>query len=340
MKNLDKILLAAGIVLCAIAVAVCVWIAPSAASSAPAKKALRGTDVPAWSDTAPSAAEAPAPEWRAPEFDLAEGWNYDLFSSPEIRWDTKQKKYFAKELPPPPEEIFGLELKSLSHPRYRFVISSYTAGTRPVPEKISEGRYGAVLTLADISKKKNAPLIISFGNSAASVVLTDEKNEAGARVVTFNLATPVTLPKANAKLKTFRIVQSKAASGAFSEKLEAVIIDEAGRAPREFVVSTTPVADDARTEAVFTDGSGEWLYSETRVPGRKTPVRELAFRASENEPFASVGSETDIRIDGNVFRIKGLDISAQEARIEKQSSEIDKKTKAPKKTERVLSVKR
>jgi len=340
MKNLDKILLAVGIVLCAIGVCVCVSLGASDASKSSVKKTLRGAEVPAWNDARSSDEPAPTAAWVAPAFDLEEGWNYDLFSSPEISWNTKQKKYFAKELPPPSEEVFGLELKSISHPQYRFVIETL-AGDRPVPKEVSPGRYAAVLTLKDLSKK-NEPSVVFLFNSTTipAIVLTDETDEAGMRTVSFNFANPATLPKMNAKLKTFRIVRGKSDTGAFFEKLGAVIIDESGRTPREFVVGQTPILDNARTEAIFTDGSTEWLYSETRVPGKKTPVCELAVRKSPNDQFSSLGSEKEITIDGNVFRIKGLDISKREARIEKQSSEVDKKTKAPKKTERVLSAPR
>lgn len=339
MKNLDKILLVGGFVLCAISVGVYVSLATNDSSAAAsAKKTLRGADVPAWNDARTADAPVPVEAWRAPVFDLAEGWNYDLFSSPEINWDSKQKKYFAKELPPPPEEVFGLELKSIKHPQYRFVISSYSAGKQPVPEEVSPGHYAAVLSFVDLSKK-NESVLVSFNSpKIPAVVITDETDSAGTRVVTFNLANPATLQGTNAKLKEFRILQGKSETGAFFKKLEAVIIDESGRTPREFVVGTTPVLDNARTDAIFTDGTSEWLYSETRVPGKKAPVRELAVRTSPNAAFSPLGTEKEIVIDGNVFRIKGLDISKREARIEKQSSELDKKTKAPKKTERVLSV--
>jgi len=339
MKNLDKILLAVGVVLCAIGVGVYGSLGASDASKSSSKKTLRGAEVPAWNDARSTSEPAPMSVWGAPAFDLEEGWNYDLFSSPEISWNTKQKKYFAKELPPPPEEVFGLELKSISHPQYRFVIKAL-GGDRPVPKEVSPGRYAAVLTLEDLSKK-NEPVLVSFNSTTIpAIALTDETDEAGTRTVSFNFANPATLPKMNAKLKNFRILRWKSDTGAFFEKLEAVIIDESGRTPREFVVGQTPILDNARTEAIFTDGSTEWLYSETRVPGKKTPVCELAVRNSPNAQFSSLGSEKEITIDGNVFRIKGLDISKREVRIEKQSSEVDKKTKAPKKTERVLSAQR
>lgn len=338
MKNSEKVLFVVALLACLGGGAAYFLLAPSSSAKAAARKPPRGAEVAAWTDK--GAAEKPSETvWNAPSFDLAEGWNYDLFSSPEISWDSKQKKYFAKELPPPPEEVFGLTLKSLQNPEFRLRISSYVAGTKPVPESVRDekgqavsGRYAAVLSFALAGGKSMVPL--SF--NAFPSVLTDAVDETGARVVTLTPESPVTIPKSSAKLKSFSISQGKSASGAFRETLRAVVIDESGKLPREFVIETRPVRDENRIEAVFSDGFGEWLYSETRVSKDKPPVREIFRRDSPDEPFKFVGSGREIRIGSDVFRIKELDISAQDARIEKQSSELDKKTKAPKTTERVL----
>lgn len=338
MKNSEKILCIVALLACIGGCAAYALLAPSS-KTVSAPKAARGADVPAWTNSSSSGekAAASAVAWKAPAFDLAEGWNYDLFSSPEISWDTKQKKYFAKDLPPPPEEVFGLTLKSLSHPKFRLVISSYTAGTKPVPEQTSPGRYAAVLSISDISGKRPETRVLGFGTPTAPTFVLSDETVGGKRTVTLTPETPMTIPNSNAKLKAFRIHRWKDATGAFKETLDAVVIDERGRAPREFVISDMPADDANRTEAVFSDGFSEWLYSETRVPGRKEIVREIARRDSPDQPFAFVGNGREITLGNDVFRIKGLDISAQEARIEKQSSELDKKTKAPKTTERVLS---
>ena len=330
MKNSDKILFAVAAVACLGGCAAYFLVAPSQKKSG-ARKTPTGAEVSAWTDAGAAAAAVPA-VWKAPAFDTAEGWNYDLFSAPEISWNAKQKKYFAKELPPPPEEVFGLTLKSISNPTFRLVISSYLSGTKPVPEKREDGRYAAVLSVSDVSSSPAKTRMINF--ASADMALEDTTDASG--------ASPVTIPGTNAKLKSFRIRQkTDPATGMFQETLDAVVIDESGRAPREIVIGTNPKAKDAdRVEAVFTDGFTEWRYSETRAPGGKGIVREIARRSSPDEPFSFVESGNEIRIGGDVFRIKNLDISAEEARIEKQSSELDKKTKAPKTTERVLSPER
>ncbi len=336
MKNSDKILFVVALLACVGSVAAYVMLAPAPKKSVAAKPAS-GAVVPAWKDV-PASVEDTAPAvWKAPAPDLAEGWNYDLFTAPEISWDVKQKKYFAKDLPPPPEEIFGLTLKSLSYPKFRLVISAYSAGTKPVPEQTAPGRYAAVLSVSDISGERAETQRLNFGLSSSSPVVLSDVTLGGKRTVSLTPEVPMTIKNFNAKLKSFRIHQWKDATGAFKESFDATVIDERGRTPREFVISNAPVADSNRAEAVFTDGNAEWLYSETRLPGKKGVVREIARRDSSDQPFKFVGNGNEIRIGGDVFRIKGLDISAQEARIEKQSSEVDKKTKAPKITERVLS---
>lgn len=340
MKNADKLLFVVALLACVGGVAAYTLLTSSAnEKSAVAKVSPRGADVAAWADNAASDVENP--KWKSPELDTAEGWNYDLFNSPEISWNTKQKKYFAKELPPPPEEVFGLQLKSLSNPKFRLVINSYSAGTRPVPEETAPGRYAAVLTIADVSGKRAVSKIVNFGGANVSpITLSDNTDASGDRAVVLTPEAPITIPGTSAKLKSFRITRGRDSSGAFVEDLNATIIDESGRAPREFVIGTSPVGDKNRVEAVFTDGFSEWRYSETVVPGQKTPVREIARRASPDQPFEFVESGREIRIGSDVFRIKGLDISSQEVRIEKQSDEVDKKTKAPKTTERVLTPER
>lgn len=335
MKNTDKILFVVALLACVGGLAAYVSLTPDSKKNVAAKPA-EGADVPVWKDTFSGEKTAPV-VWKAPAPDLAEGWNYDLFSAPEISWDTKQKKYFAKDLPPPPEEVFGLTLKSLSHPKFRLVISTYSAGTKPVPEQTSPGRYAAVLSVSDISGKRPETRMLNFGLQTTAPIALSDITVNGKRTVSLTPETPMTIPNSNAKLKTFRIHQWKDASGAFKESFDATVIDERGRTPREFVISNVPVADSNRTEAIFTDGNSEWLYSETRLPGKKGIAREISRRDAPGQPFKFVGNGSEIRIGGDVFRIKGLDISAQEARIEKQSSEVDKKTKAPKTTERVLS---
>lgn len=337
MKNSDKILFVVALLACIGGGVTYALLAPRQTNAAPVAKKLSGAEIEAWAPT--DAAKNAAQTWSAPSPDLAEGWNYDLFSAPEISWDSDQKKYFAKELPPPPEEVFGLSLKSLSHPKFRLVINSYTAGTQPVPESTAPGRYAAVLNISDISGARPKSKILNFGSREMLPIALDDSTVNGVRVVRLVPESPVTIEGTGTKLKEFRITQKMGASG-FSKTYSAVVIDESGRAPREFTIGSEPVLDKNRTEAVFTDGSSEWRYSETRVPGRKDVVREIAVRNTPSEPFKFVESGKEIRIGEDVFRIKGLDISAQEARIEKQSSEVDKKTKAPKTTERVLSPER
>lgn len=340
MKNSEKILFAVGLCVCVAGIAAYPLLGSATSSEKVAKKAPTGAEVVAWTDESDVAAkDAVAPGWTAPAFDVIEGWNYDLFSSPEISWDGKQKKYFAKELPPAPEEVFGLELKSLSQPKFRLLISSYSAGTKPVPENTAPGRYAAILTISDISGARPQTKIVNF--AAISVQLLDETPKPGVRTVELIPENPVTIPGTNAKLAIFCITQkTDSATGVFSEDFSATVIDESGRAPRKFVIGTQPVYDKDRTEAVFTDGSTEWLYSETRVPGKKDVVREIATRPSANAPFEVIGTGNEIHVGDDIFRINGLDISAREARIVKQSAELDKKTKAPKTTERVLSATR
>lgn len=336
MKNSEKILFGIALAACIGGCAAYALLALPADSKSSAPKTVpRGAEAVAWKDKGAASAESSAPVWSAPESDLAEGWNYDLFTSPEINWDSKQKKYFAKELPPPPEEVFGLTLKSLKNPEFRLAISSYSAGTKPVPEQVAPGRYAAVLTITDRSGKKPQARILNFGT--LPLAIADETDASGTRSVTFLPEAPVTISGTNAKLKSFRISQRTTDTGAFSESLSAEIIDESGRNPREFVIGTSPVSDKNRTEAVFSDGFKEWLYAETRIPGNRQIIREIFTRDAADQPFVFVGNGTEIRSGSDIFRIKGLDISAQRARIEKQSSELDKKTKAPKTTERVLS---
>lgn len=334
MKNSEKLLFVVALLACIGGCVAYTLLSPQSGKKVSSAKKLNGAEVEAWVSSAPQTDKGEV--WNAPVPDAAEGWNYDLFSAPEISWDSKQKKYFAKELPPPPEEVFGLTLKSLSHPKFRLVINSYSAGKEPVPESTAPGRYAAVLNISDVSGKRPVSKILNFGAQSMLPIALDDSTVNGVRVVRLIPEKPVTIEKTGAKLKEFRITQQMSTSG-FSKKYSAVVIDESGRAPREFVIGASPVLDKNRTEAVFTDGVSEWLYSETRVPGRKDIVREIAFRNSPNEPFKFVESGSEIRIGEDVFRIKGLDISAQEARIEKQSSVLDKKTKAPKMTERVLS---
>lgn len=337
MKNSDKLLFVVALLACVGGCAAYALLSPQSTQTKPVAKALKGAEIEAW--TATGAPQNTDSVWTAPAPDVVEGWNYDLFSAPEISWDSKQKKYFAKELPPPPEEVFGLTLKSLSHPKFRLVINSYTAGTEPVPESTAPGRYAAVLNISDISGSRAKSKILNFGSREMLPITVDDSTVNGVRVVRLVPEKPVTIEGTGAKLKEFRITQQMSASG-FSKKYSAVVVDESGRTPREFTIGSEPVSDKNRTEAVFTDGSTEWRYSETRVPGRKDVVREIASRASSSEPFKFVESGKEIRVGGDVFRIKGLDISAQEATIEKQSSEVDKKTKAPKTTERVLTPER
>ena len=313
MKNSDKILFAVAAVACLGGCAAYFLVAPSQKKSG-AKKTPSGAEVAAWTDAGSASADAVPAVWKAPAFDTAEGWNYDLFSAPE-----------------------RLTLKSISNPTFRLVISSYLSGTKPVPEKREDGRYAAVLSVSDVSSSPAKTRMINF--ASADMALEDTTDASGARVVMLVPESPLTIPGTNAKLKSFRIRQkTDPATGMFRETLDAVVIDESGRAPREIVIGTNPKAKDAdRVEAVFTDGFTEWRYSETRAPGGKGIVREIARRNSPSEPFSFVESGNEIRIGGDVFRIKNLDISSEEARIEKQSSELDKKTKAPKTTERVLS---
>ena len=337
MKNSDKLLFVVALLACVGGGVAYALLSPKAERPVSVSKTLRGAELEAWN--AAGTAENASATWTAPAPDVVEGWNYDLFSAPEISWDAKQKKYFAKELPPPPEEVFGLTLKSLSHPKFRLVISSYTAGKEPAPEATAPGRYAAVLNIADISGAKPKSKFVNFGSREMLPITLDDSTVDGVRVVRLVPEKPLTIEGTGAKLKEFRITQQMSSSG-FSKKYSATVIDESGRAPREFVIGVAPVLDKNRTEAVFTDGSTEWLYSETRVPGRKDVVREIAVRNSPSEPFKFLENGKEIRIGEDVFRIKGLDISAQEAKIEKQSSELDKKTKAPKTTERVLTPER
>lgn len=338
MKNSDKLLFVVALLACVGGCVAYALLSPqSAKPNKTVTKTLKGAEIAAW--TANGEPQNAAAVWTAPAPDVVEGWNYDLFSAPEISWDSKQKKYFAKELPPPPEEVFGLTLKSLSHPKFRLVINSYSAGREPVPESTAPGRYAAVLNIADISGGKPKSKLVNFGSREMLPITLDDSTVDGIRVVRLVPEKPVTIEGTGAKLKEFRITQQMSSSG-FSKKYSAIVIDESGRTPREFTIGIVPVQDKNRTEAVFTDGVSEWLYSETRVPGRKEPVREIAVRSSSSEPFKFVENGKEIRIGEDVFRIKGLDISAQEATIEKQSSEVDKKTKAPKTTERVLSPER
>lgn len=343
MKNYDKLLLVCSLLVCVGGGAAFFLLGDTSASRA--KRAVpSGTEVPAWTDKA----KQPAVEmWKAPEIDVAEGWNYDLFSSPEISWDSAQKKYFAKDLPPPPEEIFGVKLKSLAHPKFRIVVNSYAAGTKPVPTEIEgrAGHYAAVLTLSlldDASgKTRQIPKILNFGSSEIPQIellnAIDPATNLG--TVTLLPKEPITIPNAAAKLKSFTIRKAKLPSGAFSETYQAVVIDESGKTPREFVIGNVPVDDKDRTEAIFTDGNDEWLYRETRIRGKKTPTYEICVR-NKDGAFTFLKPGREFQVGGDSFRIKNLDISAQEARIEKQSSELDKKTKAPKITERVLSPER
>ena len=336
MKNSDKLLFVVGLLACVGGCAAYALLAPQNLKKSSSAKSLNGAEVEAWADASPEKGKV---AWGTPALDLEAGWNYDLFSAPEISWDSKQKQYFAKELPPPPEEVFGLTLKSLSHPKFRLVINSYSAGTEPVPESTTPGRYAAVLNISDISGKRPVSRILNFGSQSMLPITLKDDTVNGVRTVRLVPEKPVTIEKTGAKLKEFRITQQMSASG-FSKKYSAVVIDESGCAPREFVIGVEPILDKNRTEAVFTDGSTEWLYSETRVPGRKEIVREIASRESPSAPFKFVETGKEIRLGEDVFRIKGLDISAQEVRIEKQSSVLDKKTKAPKTTERVLSPER
>lgn len=344
MKNADKLLFVVGLLACVGGgVAYALLSLSKTASPSVGKKVPQGSEVAPWTDSSASA-KSEKTVWTAPSFDLAEGWNYDLFSSPEISWDSKQKKYFAKELPPPPEEVFGLTLKSLSHPEFRLLINSYVAGKKPVPDQVPDGtgtplpnRYAAVLTLLQNASPVGAKTSALINFASFPSVLTDVTEPSGRRVVTLTPEQPVTIPKTSAKLKSFRIRQGTGADGTFSETLEATVVDESGRSPREFVIGQSPVRDEKRTEAVFTDGSAEWLYSETTVPGRKEPIREISRRDTPGTPFVFVSLGREIHVGSDVFRINGLDISRQEARIVKQSSATDKKTKAPKTTERVLA---
>lgn len=336
MKNSEKLLFGVALLAC-ISGGVAYAILTSAAGSKPlVQKSLpRGAESVVWSDKSSELRNA-AVEWKAPGVDAVEGWNYDLFTSPEISWNSKQGKYFAKELPPPPEEVFGLTLKSITYPKFRLVINSYSAGTKPVPEQPSPGRFAAVLMVADHSGPRPVSKVINFGAAdMLPVTLSDSTDSKGERSVVLTPEKPVTIPGINAKLKSFRISQRMEASG-FSEDLSAVIIDESGRAPREFVIGTTPVADKNRVDVVFSDGYKDWRYSEIRIPTSRNPVREISYRSDPNAPFVFVENGREIHIGDDVFRIKGLDISGQQVRIEKVSAEVDKKTKLPKTTERVL----
>lgn len=337
MKNSEKLLFGVALLAC-IGGGVAYALLSSSAGSKPLvqKSSPRGAESVVWTDKSAEAQDAAA-VWKAPNVDAVGGWNYDLFTSPEISWDSKQGKYFAKELPPPPEEVFGLTLKSIAYPKFRLVINSYSAGTKPVPEQPSPGRFAAVLMIADHSGARPVSKAINFGAAnMLPVSLSDNTNSKGVRSVVLTPEKPVTIPGTNAKLKSFRISQSMDASG-FSEELSAVVIDETGRAPREFVIGTTPVSDKNRVDVVFSDGYKDWRYSEIRIPGRKDPVREISSRSAPDEPFTFVENGQEIHIGDDVFRIKGLDISGQQVRIEKVSAEVDKKTKLPKTTERVLS---
>ncbi|MGN0834669.1 MAG: hypothetical protein ACI4QA_02410 [Candidatus Spyradosoma sp.] len=328
MKHYDKILCAAGVLVCLASVGVCVGLKPAGAKTVRASE--NGKEFAAWTDEG-KFASAPA-KWEDPKLDKETGWNYDLFTVPETTWLAGEKRYIAKELPVPPEEPFGVSLVSIENPVSSLRIT--TCSTDVPPRKAGKAGYSVYVAFADAHGEK-----VPFDFSKNSAKLSKEEID-GRTIFTLTPRKPVEIDGRALALKDFKIVrgQSETGDGSNYTRYMATFLDREN-GDRELRVLEEFVRDASRVVAVFRDDNSprRWRYTETFSADAEKPEIELAVRESESEPWTVVGKEPVFRLGDATYFVKVVDISAQQTTISKQS-ESNGKPKRPKVRQVVLDL--
>lgn len=333
MKHYDKILCAAGVLVCVASAGVCVGLKPEGPKTARASE--NGKEFPVWTDEGKFAV-APA-KWADPKLDTETGWNYDLFTVPETTWLAGEKRYIAKELPVPPEEPFGVSLVSLENPVSSLRIT--TCSTDVPPRKAGKSGYSVYVSFVDARGEK---VPFDFSKSAGTKLSKEEID--GRTIFTLTPKKPIEVADRGIALKDFKIVrgQSETGDGSSYTRYMATFVDHEN-ADRDLRVLEEFVRDASRVVAVFRDDNSprRWRYTETFSADAEKPEIELATRESDSEPWQVVekepGKEAAFRLGDATYFVKVVDISAQQATISKQS-ESNGKPKRPKVRQVVLDL--
>lgn len=329
MKHYDKILCAAGVLVCLASAGVCVGLKPEGGK--PVRASENGKEFASWTDEGKFAA-APA-KWADPKLDTETGWNYDLFTVPETTWLSGEKRYIAKELPVPPEEPFGVSLVSLENPVSSLRIT--TCSTDVPPRKAGKSGYSVYVAFVDARGEK---VPFDFSRSAGTKLSKEEID--GRTIFTLTPKKPVEVAGRGIALKDFKIVrgQSETGDGSNYTRYMATFVDHEN-ADRDLRVLEEFVRDSSRVVAVFRDDNSprRWRYTETFSADAEKPEIELATRESDSEPWTVVGKEPAFRLGDATYFVKVVDISAQQATISKQS-ESNGKPKRPKVRQVVLDL--
>lgn len=334
MKEYDKIVFILSLLACVAGVGVYFGMKPPPGRAETVK--VKGQAFTEWKDSDSFVA---APEaWESPELDTETGWNYDMFTMPEITWLSGEKKYIAKELPV--LGPVGISLVSLEHPRSRFRISFVSVEAPPKKIKGADGksRYAAVFELEDLKGNKAT---VGF-RQIPGVSLEKEEFE-DRFVYTLQLRSPYELKEQNVAFKNLKILHYKRKKVEIDKSEEdraymATFVDRDNK-DRDLCISQDFHSDSSRTEAIFQDdaSSRQWRYRETRLPGVEEPEIEVFMRESEASPWKSLGNKPSFQAGDATYFVKIVDISAQQATITKQS-ESDGKSKRTKVRQVVLDL--
>lgn len=333
MKEYDKIVFILSLLACVAGVGVYLGMKPEPGRAEVVK--IKGQAFTEWKDS-DSFVSAPA-AWKAPELDMETGWNYDMFTMPEVTWLSGEKKYIAKELPVPPEEPFGISLVALENPLSRLRVSFASVSAPPQKIKGADGksRYMAMLKFMDL---KGGEVTVNF-HQIPGVSLSKEDLE-GRSVYTLQLRRPYEIKEQNVALKNVKVVsgESESGDGTRYTRYMATFADRNDK-NKDLHAFEEFVRDHSRTEVIFQDdaSSRQWRYCETLLPGTEKPEVEVFVRESESSPWNSLGNEPSFQAGGATYFVKIVDISAQQATITKQS-ESNGKSKRPKVRQVVLDL--
>lgn len=333
MKEYDKIVFILSLLACVAGVGVYLGMKPEPGRAEAVK--VKGQAFAEWKD---SQAFAAAPEaWKAPELDMETGWNYDMFTMPEITWLSGEKKYIAKELPVPPEEPFGISLVSLENPLSRLRASFASVSAPPQKVKGADGK-SRYLALFKFMEPKGSEVTVNF-QQIPGVSLSKEDLE-GRTVYTLQLRRPYEIKEQNVALKNVKIVsgESESGDGTRYTRYMATFIDRDDK-DKDLHAFEEFVRDTSRTVAIFRDENStrQWRYCETLLPGAEKPEIEVLARESESSPWTLLGNEPSFQAGDATYFVKIVDISAQQATITKQSKS-NGKSKRPKVRQVVLDV--
>lgn len=330
MKHYDKLLFAVALIACLSGVVLWIGLSPSPKKIAPKAVAPQGETILAWKNS--NERKPIAKDWKAPEWDIVEGWNYDLFSVPEITFVSKEKKYIARELPPPAAEKIGIRLISIKNPPLRFKITSCASDVPPTlakdeKDKSVPGKYRLIVTLENTHTGKSQS--VNFMR-VAGTKLKRQKLDNGTQIFTLTPKKPIEIPEQNALLKNIVLVSGRSDSGdgTIYTRRFATIIDRADPKDPEIKITEETLYDRNRTEALFQeeDSPRQWLYAITEIAGADAPAIEILTRDSAAGTFTRVEGGDTFKIENAIYAVKELDISTQEAIIAKQS-ESTKKSK-------------